>query len=226
MMFTNWLETTRELQIKSFGADPASLEGEELVEFIRWNQLATVDELMEALHECRWKPWSTGDRGFINRDAFVGELVDACHFIGNLLAAARCDDAEFSERYEAKQQTNRDRMASGTYDQVKDKCAGCGRAFDDDATACTATSCVDQMTPPLHETVIDEWEDAGLGTNVHVNDSVRVRDDAYTGPRGDDFNGKVFTVVSVNHGYVELGLDKSYTLHHPDKLQARKSSRR
>lgn len=115
MMFTNWLATTRILQMNFFGNDPQTLEGHALAEYVRWNELAAVDELMEALHEVNWKPWGKHDGGFKDRDAFVGELVDVLHFIANQLVAAKCSDQELSERYEQKQQKNRERMASGTY---------------------------------------------------------------------------------------------------------------
>lgn len=114
-MFEDWLLTTRVLQRQSFGRDPATLEGADAAEYVRWNTLAAVDELMEALHEVDWKPWTVTEDGIRDRDAFVDELVDVMHFVGNMLVAARCSDKELTQRYEAKQQKNRDRMASGTY---------------------------------------------------------------------------------------------------------------
>jgi hypothetical protein len=145
MMFETWLSSTRELQIQSFGGDPAALEGEELVEYIRWNMLAAIDELMEALHEVHWKPWAKGERGFRNRDAFVNEIVDLLHFSSNCLVAAKCSDDELSARYALKQQTNRARMASGTYDGVKEKCPVCQRAYDDSTVKCKPAA--DDFTP-------------------------------------------------------------------------------
>ena len=50
-----------------------------------WNGWACEDELHEAFQEVMWKPWLTVDRGDINVDAFIGEIVDAMHFLGNLL---------------------------------------------------------------------------------------------------------------------------------------------
>lgn len=117
-MFDGWLESTRILQRMSYGADPATLEGEELVEYIRWNILALIVELSEALGEAKWKPWAVGERGFKDRDAFVKELVDVQHFLGNLYVAARCSDEELTKAYQEKQQVNRARAASGTYQGV------------------------------------------------------------------------------------------------------------
>lgn len=134
-MFNDWLMTTRVLQRQSFGVDPATLEGAELAAYIRWNVLAAIDELMEMLHEVDWKPWTVTEDGIRNPQAFRGEGVDVLHFVANLLVAGRCTDAELSALYEAKQQTNRKRMASGTYDG-KNKCATCGRAYDDPGVDC------------------------------------------------------------------------------------------
>lgn len=136
-MFDDWLMTTRVLQRMSFGTDPASLEGKQLAEYVRWNMLAANDELMEALHEVDWKPWTVTEDGFRNRDAFVGELVDVLHFVANMLVAANCSDQELSDAYRAKQDKNRARMASKTYDG-RNKCPQCGRSYDDPATKCHA----------------------------------------------------------------------------------------
>lgn len=141
-MFDEWLLSTQILQRQSFGVDPATLEGAELAEYIRWNQLAAIDELMEALHEVDWKPWTVTEDGFRNRDAFVGELVDVLHFVANMLVAAKCSDEELTDRYAEKQDKNRARMASKTYDGIKDKCTWCGRAYDDPSTPCRPGSTI------------------------------------------------------------------------------------
>lgn len=125
-MFFDWLSSTRELQTQSFGGDPADLDGEARAEFVRWNVLAATDELHEALQEVAWKPWGK-NHGDINREAFIKECVDALHFVGNLLATVACTDEEFSSAYRAKQQVNRDRMASGTYTGTAEKCPHCKR---------------------------------------------------------------------------------------------------
>lgn len=135
-MFDEWLLSTRVLQRQSFGADPALLEGAALADYLRWNSLALIKELGEALDETDWKPWTVTEAGFYNRDAFVGEMVDVLHFAANMLVAARCTDRELTERYEAKQQKNRDRMASKSYTGLRDKCPQCYRAYDDQYTEC------------------------------------------------------------------------------------------
>lgn len=137
-----WLEKTRELQILSYGQDPAALTGKELQFYVIWNSLAAVKEISEATDETRWKPWAVLADGeeIIDKDAFLKEIVDVQHFLGNLLVAAGVSDAEYDAAYEAKMEVNRRRMAQkGGYQSRKgvDKCEKCGRSFDDVGPAVT-----------------------------------------------------------------------------------------
>lgn len=132
-MMDDWLMKTRVLQRQSYGKDPALLEGQERVEYVRIMLLALVDEAMEALHEISWKPWAKVE--YFNRDAFIGELVDAGHFLANCAVAAGCTDEEWAQRYDAKHKKNAQRQVEG-YTGVKEKCPGCGRAYDDAAVPC------------------------------------------------------------------------------------------
>jgi dimeric dUTPase (all-alpha-NTP-PPase superfamily) len=108
--FDKWLFLQLKLQLDSFKHDPRKLDGEERAHYIRWNILALLDEIHEALHETGWKPWATS-RHF-NRDNFVDEIVDALHFIGNLLLLTDVNGEELMRRYENKQQVNHDRQIS------------------------------------------------------------------------------------------------------------------
>jgi len=122
-----------QLKMKPVGRDPRDLEGDELMEFIRWNILAMEDELHEALKECGWKPWATSRH--LNRDLFLKEMVDAWHFFMNMLLAISpgrlpADIAEeFAEEYFKKAQINEDRQATG-YDGLVNKCRNCGKDLD------------------------------------------------------------------------------------------------
>jgi hypothetical protein len=125
------LEEQLLLQQESFGLDPRQLEGVDRAEFVRWNVLALEDELHEAMQEIRWKPWvDESIRGeWVDRDAFMCELVDAFHFLMNLMlvaesaklarnrvpasSAARYIADEFYERYMVKRVTNARRQAEG-----------------------------------------------------------------------------------------------------------------
>lgn len=115
-MFHDWLTRTEELQRRAYGTKPSTKEGEERVEYIRWNVLAAMRELGETLNEFRGrKPWQTkrDDAGeFKSRDAYVEELVDVMHFIGNLLCAAGVTDAELSRVYADKMAVNAARQAT------------------------------------------------------------------------------------------------------------------
>lgn len=126
-----WLESTDELQKDYFSNDYSAMEGEARDRAVVNNTLAALDELHEALAEVpSWKPWSR-EVGMIDREAFKGEIVDAMHFIANLLLVARISEEEFWEAYRAKQQRNRDRMSkSGGYQASRNKCPDCKRELD------------------------------------------------------------------------------------------------
>lgn len=130
-----WLRSTLDLQGDAFG-HTFPKTGENLGEWVRTNVTALIAEVGEALQEIGWKPWSTG-QGYVNREAYLGELVDVGHFLANLLVAVGITDDEWESAYQRKQQVNRDRQATaGGYDARKEKCPACGRAYDDDATTC------------------------------------------------------------------------------------------
>lgn len=124
-----WLESTKELQESHFGV-VYPIEGEQLANYVTWNHSALVQEAGELLAEFGWKPWAKG-RGWVNRELALKEAVDVGHFLANILAAIGVTDEEWTAAYQAKQQVNRDRMTSGTYDGVSTKCPGCKRAYDD-----------------------------------------------------------------------------------------------
>jgi len=141
-MTWNWLEETRKLQISAYGADPSELEGGALADFVIWNNVALADEMSEFLGEIQWKPWSK-IRGGANRDAAIGELIDAAHFLANLAVAMGCTDEEWIARYKAKMEVNAKRQRDG-YDNTN-KCPKCRRALDDTAVKCTLERCFDEI---------------------------------------------------------------------------------
>ena len=75
--------------------------------------LAAVDELMEALHEVPWKPWSSCTTW--DRENLGEELVDAFTFLVQLCCIVGVDAEELEERYWQKSQVNVERQQSGTY---------------------------------------------------------------------------------------------------------------
>jgi hypothetical protein len=122
-------------QREGFKLDPPALEGEERAEYIRWNVLALEDELHEMLSEVGWKPWASSRD--LNRDGYLKELVDAYHFLMNLILVVKGEDqtvdelaCEFARMYTAKREVNLRRQAEG-YDGVANKCQECGRARED-----------------------------------------------------------------------------------------------
>ena len=95
------------------GTFPWEYEGETRANYIRVNVLALEDELHEALREIGWKPWSKTPPGEMNRDAYLDELVDAWHFMMNLLIVANCNAEEFFKRYLRKNGVNHSRIDDG-----------------------------------------------------------------------------------------------------------------
>ena len=126
-MFEDWLSQTKELQEQYFGHNLPKQTIKDQVEWAKENHIAAMDELHEALGEISWKPWATAE--FLNREAYIGEIVDALHFIGNMLAGVGCTDEELSDAYLEKMERNRARRA-GEYTGL-DKCVTCDRALDD-----------------------------------------------------------------------------------------------
>ena len=132
------LRAQRLLQIESMkDGDPRTLEGEKLVEFIRWNVLALENELHEMLQEVKWKPWAKVEEGedrIIDRTRFIKELVDAFHFFMNLVLAGapahRTEEiaGEFAAAYFEKNRINAQRQAEG---YTGKKCPVCGRAVEE-----------------------------------------------------------------------------------------------
>lgn len=109
-----FLERQRELQVGSYGEDPAELEDGELAHFIFWNVVALDHELHEALDEVTgWKPWSSKSTVIENRESYVKELVDAYHFLGNLLLVAGVTDDELDQKYNDKAAINERRQTEG-----------------------------------------------------------------------------------------------------------------
>lgn len=125
------------------------------VEYVKEMVLACLDELHEALNETGWKSWSTSRH--LNRDAFVGELVDAWFFLMNLLLAADVSADELERRYFEKRERNVARQRGG-YDGVTGKCPGCKRSYDDPGVSCESSV---EGTSMKWCSVTNDFADAG-----------------------------------------------------------------
>jgi len=140
--FEELFRLQHDLQTESFGRNFQRMLAAERVVYIREMQQAAIMELCEALDEVGWKSWATSRH--IERDAYVGELVDVLHFWINMLLALGDDPIELARevfaRYETKGRLNAKRQADG-YDGVSSKCPWCHRALDDPAVTCSTTYC-------------------------------------------------------------------------------------
>lgn len=140
----NWLASTRALQAEYFGREFPIRDPDELADYVMENYAALSVELGEFMQEIGWKTWSA-PRGWVNRRAAVGELVDAAHFLANVLCALDVTDNEWEESYRLKQEVNRQRQRDG-YDSSATKCPVCRRAYDDPTMLCVPATAGD---PPI-----------------------------------------------------------------------------
>lgn len=122
------LNLQNRLQEEAFGISYESMNTDERLVAIKDMVLACTDELHEALAETGWKPWATSRH--INYEAFQGELIDAYHFLMNLMLIAGMTDEDVDRAYREKNKRNIERQRAG-YDGITGKCSGCGRAGDD-----------------------------------------------------------------------------------------------
>jgi hypothetical protein len=114
--------------------EPTENDRQALINFMQWNDKALLHEMVEMESETGWKPWAKGR--FVNLEAARGEWIDMLHFILNGALLLGLDNAnEILERYMRKHEKNTKRQEEG-YDGVSTKCAGCGRAIDDEAVNC------------------------------------------------------------------------------------------
>jgi hypothetical protein len=100
---------------------------EEQVEYLKYNALAIAGETAEAMAEVGWKPWARSV--YIDRDPFVGELIDMSKFLFNMMLRVGVTPQEFAQRFRGKTVVNHTREDDG-YDGKSTKCA-CGRALDE-----------------------------------------------------------------------------------------------
>jgi dimeric dUTPase (all-alpha-NTP-PPase superfamily) len=128
-MFDHQLEFQRRL----YPNYPPSAGSPELMSSITETAYALSDEIHEATNETGWKPWASSNH--VNRERYLGELVDAWHFFMNMCLLLEITPAELYEGYMQKIRINHERQNNG-YTGVKEKCPGCNRAYDDPGTKC------------------------------------------------------------------------------------------
>lgn len=123
-------ERQARLQVESFQIVPWRLNGADRRHYVAAMALGLSDEISEALQEIAWKPWAKDD--YVNAKEFVGELVDAFHFLMNLALIVDPTGDAFVEAYFKKAEVNANRQARG-YSVIEEgsKCKHCGRALDE-----------------------------------------------------------------------------------------------
>lgn len=127
------LDLQKKLQADAYGIDYTRMNNEARIRNFKDQALALEDEIHEALNEMGWKPWASS-RHF-HTEAVRGELIDAYHFLMNLMLMAGMNEEMVDEMYRKKNAKNLQRQQDG-YDGVAGKCPLCKRAYDDDAVEC------------------------------------------------------------------------------------------
>lgn len=136
---SEWDEQWRLQRALNGGFHPADFDDEDAkIQYIKDMILACTDELHEALAEVGWKPWATSRH--INREAYVGELLDAWQFLMNLFQVAHVTPEELARLLYQKHLVNWRRIRE-EYDGVTTKCKVCRRALDDEHVLCTDQEC-------------------------------------------------------------------------------------
>lgn len=131
------LQLQEQLQTEVYGHNFQRMLPADRIQYIKEMKLALEAELQEALDHTGWKLWATSKH--INREEYFGELVDAFHFLMNMLLALgdTPEDiaSELFTRYCIKNRVNAQRQQNG-YDGVTTKCGLCGVALDDMGVRC------------------------------------------------------------------------------------------
>lgn len=77
-------------------------------EYIKIMILASIDELMEMLHETPWKPWKKNQT--FNKENFKNEYIDLFHFVINLGLSCGFDSDSLTELFKRKHKLNNQRQ--------------------------------------------------------------------------------------------------------------------
>jgi hypothetical protein len=145
----------------------------EQVEYVKTMILAIQDELMEAIHETRWKPWATGEKKIVDKDKFGGELVDIMHFLINLFLVNGWDAEDVFTAFWAKQKVNWERQQNG-YDAHTTKCANqlCRRALDEPGKPLMYTRPGTRDLAWCNDGCYDAWVEAGDDIKMYKNGEI------------------------------------------------------
>lgn len=143
-MYDEWLTTQGVYQRQTFGHNFAKMPTNEILTYVdEMLKAAAIEILSEAYNEFSWKSWAKNQ--FLNRDALVGEVIDAEFFLANVLVALGVSDEEHTTKYRRKMEINTARQERG-YDTsaAGEKCPSCKRGLDDTAVTCTTDRCSEE----------------------------------------------------------------------------------
>lgn len=118
-LFDFWLERTKVVQEQVYGYDYATMSVADKSAYVQTMLFAAMVELGECSREFAWKPWAT-DEAYLNREKLVFEIIDALHFLGDILVCLGVDGRELNHKYTVKLDENIARKKSNQYKAVKD----------------------------------------------------------------------------------------------------------
>jgi len=157
-VFSRLLQRQREIQEGHMGGNPAAMPDDEKAAFIRNMSLALVAEVIEALDETRWKPWAkrNGQPVVKDKQLLTQELADVYIFLMNLMLAGGITSTELARAVDNKQGVNIQRQLNGY--TSGNKCAACGRSYDDAGVGCTPVTDMKDRTDKLRPAWCGEYK--------------------------------------------------------------------
>ena len=119
------------------------LPSPEAEDWILKSWVAAIKEMVEAVDGMSWKWWGRGSNEF-NREYVLEELVDAQHFIFNMLEAMGVNSKEFHEAYVRKNNINWERFEKriGWGKVLKCMDGDCTLVHDHDEDHCGICGCL------------------------------------------------------------------------------------
>lgn len=107
-----WLAHTKHVQQEVFGYNFDTMTTVEKTEYLKNMVFAAEREIDEITREFSWKPWAH-DEPFINAIRILAEVVDALHFLANILVSLGFTDQDLWKAYCAKAEINAERQLEG-----------------------------------------------------------------------------------------------------------------
>lgn len=100
-----------DLQISTFGVDPARMDSDSRAMYITDQALGAHDEISEALAHVGWKSWA--ESRHFDREDFASEAIDLLMYTLNFLLVAGLSPEDINEAHRAKVERVAQRQREG-----------------------------------------------------------------------------------------------------------------